>query len=349
MEGEIITAIVYTELDNEIGPNPVFSYPSDISENVVLHISIKTITILSGERGLIPQSLIIIPFPSLSLKGIIKYVQWKDKNLRGGIGQSAITFIFKETDDLIFYKYKQNLESIFNETAGKIVSLKESNTSNENIHSEILLLKKAVLNILDQLRIQEESSLNSKDIPEKSIQYSEFIDYKFKIIFVGDPGVGKTSMILRFSENAFTRKYIPTLGVNVSDKIFRVNDTIVQLVLWDIAGQTRFQFMRNQFYQGSDGVFLIFDLTNLKSFDKIKNWYQEIKKQLKSNPSINGFLIGNKNDLKNQRSINKEDAVQLAEELNLGYIETSAQTGENVISAFYELAKVLLRKVNFGV
>ncbi|MHA1491891.1 MAG: Rab family GTPase [Promethearchaeota archaeon] len=349
MEGEIITAIVYTELDNDIGPNPIFSYPPDLTENVILHISIKTITILSGEHGLIPQSLIIIPFPSLSLKGIIKYMQWKDKNLRGGIGQSAITFIFKETDDLIFYKYKQDLESIFNETAEKIVRIKESNTSYDNISNNILVLKTSVLTVLDQLRIQEESSLKSEALPDRNIQYSEFIDFKFKIVFVGEPGVGKTSMILRFSENAFTRKYIPTLGVNVSDKIFRVNDTIVQLVLWDIAGQPRFQFMRNQFYQGSDGVFLIFDLTNPKSFNRIKNWYQDIKRQLIINPSISGYLIGNKNDLTIQRNINREDADQLAEELNLGYIETSALTGENVISAFYELAKVLLRKVNFGV
>ena len=161
-----------------------------------------------------------------------------------------------------------------------------------------------------------------------------------------DAGVGKTYLVLRFSENAFTRKYVPTLGVNVSDKIVRVDKSIVQLVLWDLAGQTKFQYMRHSFYQGSDGVFFIFDLTNLKTFNKVREWYKDVQKNLKNTPNLNGFLIGNKNDLLDKRVITKKDGKQLAEDLNLGYIETSALTGENVIQAFHEIAKELLKSIS---
>jgi small GTP-binding protein len=136
--------------------------------------------------------------------------------------------------------------------------------------------------------------------------------------------------------------------VNVSDKIFRVDGTIVQLVLWDLAGQERFKVMRQQFYQGSDGIFLIFDLTNLKSFDRIKEWHQDVQKQLKNKRKIFGFVIGNKSDLFNQRIVSKKIASQLARELRLGYLETSALTGENVEYAFVEIAKLLLKSVKLN-
>jgi len=196
------------------------------------------------------------------------------------------------------------------------------------------------------LKIEEETAIKKEEIPGRKDQISDFIDYKFKIIFCGDPGVGKTSLVLSFSENAFTRKYVPTLGVNVSDKILRIDKSVVQLVLWDLAGQTKFQYMRHSFYQGSDGVFFVFDLTNQKTFNKVRDWYKDVRKNLKNTPNLNGFLIGNKKDLIDQRVITKEDAKQLADDLNFGYIEASALTGENVIHAFQEIAKELLKSIS---
>lgn len=346
MEKDIITGIVYTELDEDIGPNPIIWYPSDLSESLLLHISIKTLTLLSGEQGIIPESLIIMPFQSINLKSIIKYLQWNDKDKRGGIGQAAITLLFKDVDDLIFYKYKENLESAFNETKQIIINLKEKKADDDQINVEVRNLNSTIVAILERLRIEEETAIKKEEIPGRTKQISDFIDYKFKIIFCGDPGVGKTSLVLRFSENAFTRKYVPTLGVNVSDKILRIDKSVVQLVLWDLAGQTKFQYMRHSFYQGSDGVFFIFDLTNQKTFNKVRDWYKDVRKNLKNTPNLNGFLIGNKNDLIDQRVITKEDAKQLADNLNFGYIETSALTGENVIHAFQEIAIKLLKSIS---
>ena len=345
MEEDIIEGIVFTELDEEIGPNPIIWYPSDLSESLLLHISIKTLTLLSGEQGIIPESLIIMPFQSVFLKSIIKYLQWNDKDKRGGIGQAAITLIFKDVNDLIFYKYKENLEAAFNETKQKIINLKEKKGDEDQINVEVRNLNSTIVAILERLRIEEETTIKKEEIPGRKEQISDLIDYKFKIIFCGDPGVGKTSLVLRFSENAFTRKYVPTLGVNVSDKILRIDKSVVQLVLWDLAGQTKFQYMRHSFYQGSDGMFFIFDLTNQKTFNKVRDWYKDVQKNLKNTPNLNGFLIGNKNDLLDKRVITKEDAKQLAKDLNLGYIETSALTGENVIQAYHEIAKELLKSI----
>jgi small GTP-binding protein len=131
------------------------------------------------------------------------------------------------------------------------------------------------------------------------------------------------------------------LGVHVSDKIFKIKESYVQLVLWDIAGQQKFQTMRQQFYLGSDGLFLIFDLSNPNSLESISNWYFDIQNQLKNRPILTGFVIGNKKDLTLESDNLSEKGTDLARYLNLGYIETSALTGENVERAFYTIAETL--------
>jgi small GTP-binding protein len=133
------------------------------------------------------------------------------------------------------------------------------------------------------------------------------------------------------------------MGVHVSNKTFKADDsTIIQLVLWDVGGQDRFKLMRQQFYQGLDALFLIFDLTNPDSFKSIPNWFSDIKKQIQENQDdITGFLVGNKKDLKKNVKINTEKAKELATKLNLEYIETSAMSGENVDKAFTDIATSL--------
>ncbi|MHA2088261.1 MAG: Rab family GTPase, partial [Promethearchaeota archaeon] len=139
------------------------------------------------------------------------------------------------------------------------------------------------------------------------------------------------------------RAYVSTMGVHVSNKTFKADDsTIIQLVLWDVGGQDRFKLMRQQFYQGLDALFLIFDLTNPDSFKSIPNWFSDIKKQIQENQDdITGFLVGNKKDLKKNVKINTEKAKELATKLNLEYIETSAMSGENVDKAFTDIATSL--------
>jgi len=345
MERQIISAILYIELNDEVGPNPVIWYPDSCSQADLLHISIKTITVLSGERGLIPESLVILPFPSLNLKGLIKYIKWDDENRRGGIGQSSIALLFNEVDDVVFYKYLHHFDLTFDEAAQKIISLEKMKAGKDSIKGIVKHLEISVFNLIEELKNKEISQSATKEFPQQKIKEEKLIDYKFKIIIVGDPGVGKTSLILRFTNNAFRRTYIPTLGVHVSDKIFQIDNSNVQLVIWDIAGQVKFEMMRQQFYLGSDGILLIFDLTNPNSFNSLSNWYNDVQKQLKNRPELIGFIIGNKKDLTNEKEIYPKDANELALSLNLGYLETSALTGENVEEAFFNIASKLYESI----
>ncbi|MBA7687648.1 hypothetical protein ES703_96112 [subsurface metagenome] len=116
------------------------------------------------------------------------------------------------------------------------------------------------------------------------------------------------------------------------------------MILWDIAGQSKFEIMRRHFYKGSEAVILIFDLTNLKSFESIPNWYNDVIKNLKmQNEELIGFILGNKEDLLDERKVSVEQANEIAKKLNLEYLETSALTGKNVEESFYKLAKALIK------
>ncbi len=340
MEAKLIKGILYTELDDELGPNP-FVWLGDVPQSSRIHISVKTITVLSGEQGLIPESLVILPFPSLNLKGLIKYIKWNDENRRGGVGQGAITLLFKESDDVIFYKYLNHFETLFKEVAEKIVHLQKLKAQRENyidIFNELFL---NIDQILTEFKNNEIAEENAKAFPDQKIKEANLIDYKFKIIICGDPSVGKSSLILRYTNNAFRRHYIPTLGVHVSDKIFQIEESYIQLVLWDIAGQAKFETMRQQFYLGSDGIFLIFDLSKPNSLESVSNWYYDIQNQLTDRPALTGYILGNKKDIDHSIENTSKKASDLASYLNLGYIETSALTGENVDYAFSTIAQLL--------
>ena len=163
-------------------------------------------------------------------------------------------------------------------------------------------------------------------------------------VLTGPPGVGKTSTILRFTDNAFLRTYIPTLGVSINEKIFDGESGVIEMILWDIAGQAKFQTMRRHFYQGSEAILLIFDLTNRLSFTSIKNWYHDVMKNMeKHHHKMIGYIFGNKSDLTELRKIKLAEALALAKELNLKYIETSALTGSNVEFAFYDIAEQVIK------
>ncbi len=166
-------------------------------------------------------------------------------------------------------------------------------------------------------------------------------NFNFKILLLGDPAVGKTSLVRRFVHGKFTKDYLVTVGMEPYSHYINLNGTKVGLNLWDIAGQQEFISFRSVFFKGAKGTVLTFDLTRRETFDNIRKWYEE------SNNSAPGqffLVVGNKNDLKEQRQVYRREGNQLAREiLNcVGYIETSALTGHRVEEAFFKLGRRIL-------
>lgn len=342
MTKEIIRAIIYTIMDEQLGPNPLIWDPIDLSEDIRMAVGIKSITMLSTDRGVIPRSIVIMPFPNLNLKGIIKYNERRDDTYRGNAAVSSIALLFDEAYDTIFYKYLDYFESSFSRSAQKIIELENKKAKSDEIYIELISLRNNISEILNDLHEKEKSSSKMEAFPEEQIEEVKKLKYSFKIVICGDPGVGKTSTILRFTDDAFTRTYIPTLGVNISEKNIKINKIYVKLILWDIAGQIKFEAMRRHFYKGSEAVILIFDLSNRKTFENITNWFKDIRNYTKSESNLVGFILGNKEDLINDRTVNHEEAYKVAQDLNLEYIETSALTGKNVEESFYRVAEKLI-------
>ncbi|MHA2006820.1 MAG: Rab family GTPase [Promethearchaeota archaeon] len=342
MTEKIIKAIVYTSLDEKIGPAPLLWYPLDLTEKIRMGVSIKSITMLTTDQGHVPDKLVIMPFPSFNLKGIVKYIERAEDSYRGGVAISSITLLFDEADDIIFYKYMDYLEPVFSEVTKNIISLENKNVESIEIYAEINKLRKKLTGIFDDLRKKEKPLPEGDEFPEEGSE-KESIRYHYKVVVCGDPSVGKTSTILRFTDNAFIRTYIPTLGVSVSEKKIKFEEEYVNFILWDIAGQSKFEVMRRHFYQGAEAIILIFDLTNRKSFESIPGWYNDIKKNFDAyQKKLIGFMLGNKEDLKNNRKISHDEATKVAENLNLEYVETSALTGRNVEISFYKLGETIL-------
>ena len=176
---------------------------------------------------------------------------------------------------------------------------------------------------------------------------SEARSFLFKIIVVGDGGVGKTSMVLRYCENTFKENYIMTIGSNFSTKqvdLSEHSNLSVRLQLWDLAGQKHFSFVRPPFYRGSAGVIFVFDLTRRSSFANLNGWKAEVEKVIGTEKPY--ILVGNKLDLASGelREVSTQDGESYKEELGaLTYIETSAKEDIKIEPVFKELTLSILK------
>ncbi len=169
-------------------------------------------------------------------------------------------------------------------------------------------------------------------------------DYLFKSIVVGDGGVGKTALTLRFSKGFFTEDYKMTIGVDFHVKTISIDTSEgpikCKLQLWDTGGQERFSSIRPMYYRGSLGTILVFDLTNSASFEHLPQWIEEVRANIKAEIPV--LLIGNKSDLLDQRAVSSEEISKFTNDLNLYYMETSAKTGDGVGDCFHILACLMI-------
>jgi small GTP-binding protein len=229
-----------------------------------------------------------------------------------------------------------------------MLTLEENGTIEEVIHEEIVKLHMILCNLTDYLASKSEYIPEKIEPSRTFIQTNHTEKKKFKVVVLGDPKVGKTSTILRFTDNIFFRAYIPTMGLNITQKIFDIDMNIVELVLWDIGGQTKFELVRQKFYEGVSIILVMFDLSNALSFANAPKWYKDIQSYIINNQALKGYLIGNKTDLVRKRIVNEVDAKNLAYALDLEYLEISALTGNNVEMTFHKIARKLLNFDKIG-
>ncbi len=176
----------------------------------------------------------------------------------------------------------------------------------------------------------------------------EVKEFVFKIVILGDAAVGKTSLINQYIEQSFEEDYKPTLGANIIRKDVFIDEinASVRLIMWDLAGQEKYNVIRSMYFQGCVGALLVYDVTRHNTFETINSkWLKDFKKYVKKEGIY--ILIGNKIDLKDQKGVSTEDGESFSKEINASdFIETSAKYGENVEKAFTNLVYQILRNLN---
>ncbi|KAM8824625.1 ras-related protein Rab-26-like [Synchiropus picturatus] len=169
---------------------------------------------------------------------------------------------------------------------------------------------------------------------------SEFYDIAFKVMLVGDSGVGKTCLLVRFKDGAFLAgSFISTVGIDFRNKVMTMDGLKVKLQIWDTAGQERFRSVTHAYYRDAHALLLLYDVTSRSSFENIRAWLTEIYEYAQQDVVL--MLLGNKADVTHERVVKREEGERLAKEFGVPYMETSARSGLNVELAFTAVAKEL--------
>ena len=171
-------------------------------------------------------------------------------------------------------------------------------------------------------------------------------DYVFKLVLVGDSGVGKSCIMHHFMYNRFKKDTTQTIGVDFSAKNINVNNQDIKLQIWDTAGQEKFRSVARSYYRGAIGIIIVYDITKPGSFEHVMNWLTDAKNAARSECSV--CVVGNKSDLNDKRAIQYNDGDQFCQENNLLFFECSALTGDNIDEIFNEISKHILNKIENG-
>lgn len=168
-------------------------------------------------------------------------------------------------------------------------------------------------------------------------------DYLFKLLLIGDSGVGKSCLLLRFADDTYSESYISTIGVDFKIRTIELDGKIIKLQIWDTAGQERFRTITSSYYRGAHGIIVVYDITDQDSFQNVKNWLQEIERY--ASESVNKMLVGNKCDQTAKRVVALQTAKDYADSLSIPFLETSAKDAVNVEQAFMKMAAEIKARV----
>jgi small GTP-binding protein len=163
-----------------------------------------------------------------------------------------------------------------------------------------------------------------------------------KILVIGESAVGKSCLLLRYTEDRFQETFMATIGVDFKTKYLRIDDTPVKLQIWDTAGQEKFRSITKAYYRGAHGILVVFDISRRDTFNQTKVWIDSIRDSSGDANPIDVILIGNKCDL--ERQVPRDEAEALAKQFQIEYFETSAKESTNVETAFRTLATMALRR-----
>mmetsp|Transcript_11072 Transcript_11072/g.17475 ORF Transcript_11072/g.17475 Transcript_11072/m.17475 type:complete len:203 (+) Transcript_11072:128-736(+) len=161
-------------------------------------------------------------------------------------------------------------------------------------------------------------------------------DYLFKLLLIGDSGVGKSCLLLRFADDTYTESYISTIGVDFKIRTLELDGKTIKLQIWDTAGQERFRTITSSYYRGAHGIIVVYDVTDQESFNNVKQWMNEIDRY--ANEKVNKMLVGNKCDLTSKKVVDYNAAKEFADQLGIPFLETSAKNSTNVEQAFITMA-----------
>lgn len=168
-------------------------------------------------------------------------------------------------------------------------------------------------------------------------------DYLFKLLLIGDSGVGKSCLLLRFADDTYTESYISTIGVDFKIRTVELDGKVVKLQIWDTAGQERFRTITSSYYRGAHGIIVVYDTTDSETFEHVKTWLHEIDRYASEN--VNKLLVGNKSDLTSKRQVETEAAKEFADSVNIPFLETSAKNATNVEDAFMTMAGEIKKRM----
>ena len=164
----------------------------------------------------------------------------------------------------------------------------------------------------------------------------------FKIIIIGDSTTGKTNILSKYLNDKYEKDFKATIGVELGNKTLKIKNDTVNIQIWDTAGQERYRSMTKAYYKGALGALIVYDITNRNSFENVENWMTDLKSSADQKVSI--LLIGNKNDLEEEREVKIEEGEKRAQEYDIAFLETSAKNGNNIEMAFKTLIEEVYNK-----